>query len=39
MADKGLAMVVLDKQDYIDKAQDLFLDKDTYRLIMGESYH
>ena len=33
---KGLAVVVLDKKDYIDKAQDLLADKDTYRLITGD---
>ena len=28
-SDKEVTMVVLDKQDYIDKAQDLLTDKDT----------
>ena len=34
--DKGLAALVLDIQDYIDKAQDLLTDKDTCRLITGD---
>ena len=28
-------MVMLDRQDYFNKAQDLLVDEDTYRLIMG----
>ena len=31
--DKGVAMVVMDRQDYINKAQGLLDDKDTYRPI------
>ena len=31
MADKGVAMVVIDRQDYISKAQELIGDQDTYR--------
>ena len=31
--DKGLVMVVLDKQDYINKTQYLISQKDTYRSI------
>ena len=29
--DKGVTMVVLDKQDYTNKAQDLLAQRDTYR--------
>ena len=32
-ADKGMAMVVMDRQDYINKAQHLLDDRDTYRSI------
>ena len=35
-ADKGLAMVVLDKQNYFNKAKDLLVGRDTYRLITGD---
>ena len=33
-ADMGMVIVVLDTHDYINKAQDLLLQKDTYRPIM-----
>ena len=36
MVDKGVAMVVLDKLDYLNKAQDVLVDKDTYRSIHGD---
>ena len=29
--DKGVAMVVPEKQDYINKAQDILVKRDTYR--------
>ena len=32
-ADKGVALVVLDRNEYINKAQDLLQDKGTYREI------
>ena len=32
-ADKGVAMVVMDKQDYTDKALTLLTDTNTYRII------
>ena len=32
-ADKGVAMVVLDQQDYINKAQDLLVERNTCRLL------
>ena len=32
-ADKGVAMVVMARQDYINKAQGLLEDEDTYRPI------
>ena len=32
-ADKGVAMVVMDKQDYIDKALSLLSDTNTYKTI------
>ena len=35
-ADKGMVMVLLDKQVYINKVQDLLTDKDRYRLITGD---
>ena len=31
--DKGVAMVVMDKQDYLNKAQKLLLNTDTYKPI------
>ena len=34
--DKGVAMVVLDKQDYIIKAQDLLVQWATYRPIVAD---
>ena len=33
-ADKRLAMVVLEKQDYISKAQELLGQSDTYRALV-----
>ena len=36
MAGKGVAMVVLDKQDHLNKDQDLIADKDSYKLITGD---
>ena len=36
MADKGVAMVVLDKLEYLNKAPDLSADKDTYRPFSGD---
>ena len=35
--DEGVVMVVLDKQDYLNKAQDLLVEKDTYKPITGDS--
>ena len=35
-ADNGVAMVVLDRQDYLNKIQDILAEKDTYRLITGD---
>ena len=35
-ADKVLVMVSLDKQDYINKAQDLLSQKDTYRSVTAD---
>ena len=35
-AEKGVAMVMLGKQDYLNKAKDLLADKGTYRLITGD---
>ena len=32
-AEKGVAMVVMDKQDYIDEALSLLTDSNTYRII------
>ena len=32
-ADKGVALVIMDKPDYITKAQDLLEDKKTYKEI------
>ena len=32
-----MAVVIMDKQDYSTKAQDLLADKDTYRLITPDS--
>ena len=34
--DKGREMVVLDRQNYLIKAQDLPMDKDTYKIITGD---
>ena len=36
IVDKGVAMV-LDKLDYLNKAQDLLVDKDTYSPILGDA--
>ena len=36
MADKGVAMVVVDKHDYLNKTQELLTDRDTYRTIPGD---
>ena len=33
MVDKGVTMVVMDRQDYIDKAQKLLAETDTYQHI------
>ena len=32
-ADKGVAMIVMDRQDYVNKAKELLADQDTYRPI------
>ena len=37
MVDKGMALVVADKQYYLNRVQDLLADKDTYRAIPGET--
>ena len=37
-ADKGVALVVIDKIDYIRKAKELLQDTSTYRTIQGGSY-
>ena len=34
--DKGVAMVVLAKQDYTNKTLDLYLQRDSYRLITAD---
>ena len=34
--DKGMAKVVLDKQDYISKAEDLLGQSDTYRSLAAD---
>ena len=34
--EKGVAMVVMDKHDYISRAHDLLAEKDAYRLITGD---
>ena len=34
--DKEVPMSVVDKQDYLNKAQDLLADKDTYTPISGD---
>ena len=34
-ADKGMTMMLLHAQDYLNNAQDLLAEKDTYRLITG----
>ena len=31
LMDEGLALIVLDREDYINKAMDLLADRDTYR--------
>ena len=36
MADKGVAIVLLNRQDYLNEAHDLHADKDTYRCITGD---
>ena len=36
MANRGVALIVLDRQDYFNKAEDLLIDKDTYRPIPGD---
>ena len=38
-ADKGVAMVVMDRQDYISKARGLLNDKDTYRSLSKDPIH
>ena len=37
MADKGMAVVVLDKLAYINKVQDLLADEDINRPIPGDT--
>ena len=32
-ADKGVAMVIMDQQDYINKAQSLLQDTNTYKVL------
>ena len=34
--DKGVALVVIDRTDYIRKAKDLLQDTSTYRTIKGD---
>ena len=36
MADQGVAMAMLDEVDYLNKAQALLADKDTYPPILGD---
>ena len=38
-ADNGVAMVVMDEQDYMDKALTLLSDSNTYRIINKDSHH
>ena len=33
MVDKGVAMVIMDRQDYVNKAHDLLMDQHTYKPI------
>ena len=35
-ADKGIALVILEKKDYIEKAKQLLQDTDTYRTIQTD---
>ena len=36
-ADKGMAIVVLDKQEYLNKDQDLLADNNPYRTVLGNT--
>ena len=35
-ADKGVALVVMDRSDYIKKAKELLEDTNTYRIIQSD---
>ena len=37
IADKGVAMVIMDKEDYTSKAQTLLQDTDTYKVLKKDS--